>query len=84
MTSPDDQSRYAGVIDLRLVEPLHRLPLLEQALSVLQPGETLLIVLGAPPERLPGHLQERYGARLEWHMVDDGPEVWRLGLKWVE
>jgi uncharacterized protein (DUF2249 family) len=84
MASPDDQPRYAGIIDLRLVEPMQRLPLLEQTLSVLRPGETLLAVLGAPPERLPAHLKERYGTRLEWHMVDEGPEVWRLCLKWVE
>jgi uncharacterized protein (DUF2249 family) len=84
MTSPDDQPRHAGIIDLRLVEPMHRLPLLEQALSVLRPGETLLIVLAAPPQRLPAHLRERYGARLEWHMLDEGPEVWRMCLNWSD
>lgn len=82
MAQHTGEPQYAGIIDLRLVEPMQRLALLEQALSVLGPEESLLIVFASPPERLPGHLHERYGARLLWHMVDEGPEVWRMCLRW--
>lgn len=82
MSQDSNEPRYAGVIDLRLFEPMQRLSLLEQSLAVLEPDEKLLIVFGAPPERLPEYLREHYGERLRWHMVDEGPEVWRMCLKW--
>lgn len=58
-------------IDMRHHEPRERVPLLELTLSVLKPGESLVVIFPTWPETLVGYLQRQYGDQLE---CDAGPE----------
>lgn len=78
LTPPNHQ--YTGVVDLRVVDRLERLPLLELTLQSLSPGEDLLLVTGEQPDRLRQYIAEQYSARIEWQPVEAGPDLWQIRL----
>lgn len=78
MTGP---VHYTAVLDARLFDPLERLPRIVQSVAALSPGETLLLVTGQRPERLPGYLRQELGDRVSWEPVAEGPPVWRVCLR---
>ncbi len=77
---PAAHRQYSAVLDLRVHDPRERLPLLEMTLSVLQPGEDVLLIAGTEPQRLLDHLQSHYSERFDWEAVQWGPELWQLRL----
>ncbi|SEO48713.1 DUF2249 domain-containing protein [Aquisalimonas asiatica] len=72
--------QYSAVLDLRVHDPRERLPLLEMTLSVLQPGEDVLLIAGTEPQRLLDHLDGHYSDRFAIETVQWGPELWQLRL----
>ncbi|QIT55334.1 DUF2249 domain-containing protein [Aquisalimonas sp. 2447] len=74
------EHQYTAVLDLRVHDPRERLPLLELTLGALTPGEDLLLVTDAEPERLRGHIHERYAGVYTWEQLESGPVLWRARL----
>lgn len=81
---PGDGRQYSAVLDLRVHDPRERLPLLEMTLSVLQPGEDVLLIAGTEPQRLLDHLQTHYSEQFDCETVQWGPELWQLLLTRVQ
>lgn len=77
---PDGGHQYSAVLDLRVHDPRERMPLLEMTLSVLGPGEDVLLIAGTEPQRLLEHLQAHYSEKFECEPVQWGPELWQLRL----
>lgn len=80
MGDPDTNQQYTGVVDLRVVDRLERLPLLELTLQSLTAGEDLLVMTGERPERLHQYITQQYGGRFQWQPVEEGPDLWRVRL----
>ena len=78
ITNPSER-----VVDVRKIEPRFRHQIVDNLVANLAPEAALQLIADHPPEPLRHRLEMRYGDRLRWIYLEEGPEVWRVRLAHV-
>jgi uncharacterized protein (DUF2249 family) len=71
---------HEPIIDVRMIAPRDRHPLIFRTFDRLLPGGTLQLVNDHDPAPLRHHFQAEYGNRFTWEYLEAGPEVWRVRI----
>ena len=80
---PPASSPSERVIDVRDIEPRYRHQIIGRLFENLMPEAALQLVVDHPPKPLRHQFELRYGDRLRWTYLEEGPEVWRVRLEHV-
>lgn len=72
--------RSEPVIDVRIVPPFQRHPLIFGTIDALEPGETLVIVADHEPRPLHHQVTAHYADAVSWEYLEQGPAVWRVRI----
>lgn len=70
-------------VDARLIPPTVRHGAILGALSVVQPGDSLIVAAPHDPFPLLAQIDEREGDNVRYSYVQRGPDVWRVLLERV-
>lgn len=65
-------------IDVRVIPPRDRHPLIFASLEALKPRGSFMIVSDHEPRPLQYQLQTRFPGLFDWRFVEQGPETWRV------
>lgn len=68
------------LLDVRLIEPKLKHPLIFQRFNDLKPGETLLLLNDHDPLPLYYQFQAEHKGEFEWHYKEKGPEIWKVAI----
>ncbi len=72
-------TKLPTLVDVRLVEPKHRLETIMTAYDALRPGEVLDLIVDHEPQCMYYTLEALHGAgTFTFVNKEDGPEVWRV------
>jgi uncharacterized protein (DUF2249 family) len=71
---------FKTVIDIRVIAPRERHPLIFQTFDALQPGESFLLVTDHQPRPLYYQFLNERPHQFEWMVLEEGPEVWRTHI----
>ncbi len=75
-----DQDPADQVIDVRVIPPSHRHPVIFRLFNRLEIGKGFQIVADHDPRPLRYQFDARYGSRCRWTYLERGPDVWRVRL----
>jgi len=78
---PPAGSPSERVIDVRDIEPRYRHEIIGRLFENLVPDAALQLIADHPPKPLRHQFELRYGDRLRWTYLEEGPEVWRVRLE---
>lgn len=67
-------------IDLRVIAPRERHPLVFSTFKALQPGEAMQLVNDHNPQPLLGQFESGLFGAFQWNVVESGPEQWRVEI----
>lgn len=67
-------------LDVRTIIPRERHPLIFSTFDQLELGESFELVNDHDPKPLYYQLQAERAGQLEWHYLEEGPEVWRVRI----
>jgi uncharacterized protein (DUF2249 family) len=70
----------ARTVDLRLIPPPARHPLIFSSFAALLPGQALQLVNDHDPQPLKDQLQMRSPGQFSWSYLEQGPQVWRVEI----
>lgn len=68
------------VIDVRVVSPSHRHPIIFRLFNQLEVGKGIQLVSDHDPRPLRYQFDAKYGSRCKWTYLERGPDVWRVRL----
>ena len=71
------------VINVRDIDPRHRHAIITQLFDHLGPESSLQLVVDHDPRPLRYQLEARHGSRCDWSYLEQGPDVWRVRLKYL-
>lgn len=80
---PPAASPSERVIDVRDIEPGFRHQIITRLFENLMPEAALQLISDHPPKPLRYQFEMRYGDRLRWTYLEEGPDVWRVRLERV-
>ena len=66
------------VIDVRVIAPRERHPVIFTAFGMLDRGEGFFLVNDHDPRPLRDQFQARYPGAFSWEYLEQGPDVWRI------
>ncbi len=69
-----------STIDVRVIPPRERHPLLFERFDALASGETYELVNDHDPKPLYYQFQAERPGELVWEYLEEGPEVWRVRI----
>lgn len=69
------------VVDVRQIDPRHRHLVVLQLFEHLPAGGTLQLIADHDPKPLRFQLETKYPAQCVWSYLEEGPDVWRVGLQ---
>ncbi len=68
------------VVDVRVIPPRERHPMIFQTFDMLQPGETFELVNDHEPKPLYYQFLHERPDQFEWDYLEAGPDVWRVRI----
>lgn len=68
------------ILDIRLLPPAQRHPLIFDHFDNLQPGEGFILVNDHNPKPLYYQFQAELAGRFTWDYLEQGPETWRVRI----
>jgi uncharacterized protein (DUF2249 family) len=68
------------MLDVREITPRERHPLIFDTMDVLQPGETLQLVIDHDPKPLYYQLMVERPGQVEWEYLTSGSDVWKVRI----
>lgn len=74
MTTPTPEK----IVDVRLVVPAQRHPLVFGTFERLKPGESFVLVNDHDPRPLYYQFQAEYIGQFSWDYLEKGPAVWKV------
>lgn len=74
------ESNHEQVIDVRLIPPPQRHPLIFQTFDALAPGEAFILVNDHDPKPLYYQFMFEREGQFSWEYLEQGPEVWRVRI----
>jgi uncharacterized protein (DUF2249 family) len=67
-------------IDVRVMAPRERHPLIFATWEALQPGDTFLLVNDHDPKPLYYQFSYEHNGQFTWEYLEQGPDVWRVQI----
>ncbi len=80
MTGPGSNER---VINVAEIDPNYRHAIVFRLFEHLAPDDSLQIIVDHDPRRLRLQLEVYHGSRCGWSYLEQGPDVWRVRLRWL-
>ena len=68
-------------IDVRLISPPERHPLIFRMLNSLLLGNAMLLTSDHDPVPLRRHMETQFSAVFGWNYLECGPDVWRVEIE---
>lgn len=69
-----------STLDMRVLAPRERHPLILKTFNELAPGEAFMLVNDRDPNPLYYEFQAGIGPTFAWDYVESGPEIWRVTI----
>ena len=69
-----------NTLDIRLLPPIQRHPLIFQRFEALAPGESFVLVNDHDPKPLFYQFQAEHTGQFTWEYLEQGPAVWQVRL----
>jgi len=69
-----------NTLDIRLLPPIQRHPLIFQRFEALAPGESFVLVNDHDPKPLYYQFQAEHTGEFTWEYLEQGPAVWQVRL----
>ncbi|HEX8996079.1 MAG TPA: DUF2249 domain-containing protein [Ktedonobacterales bacterium] len=76
----DDTSEQSELLDVRVISPAQRHPLIFQRFAALPVGGSFTLVNDHDPKPLYYQLNLEYSGQLGWDYLEQGPSVWRVRI----
>ncbi|EKQ57401.1 MULTISPECIES: DUF2249 domain-containing protein [unclassified Clostridium] len=67
-------------VDVRIYLPKDKRPAIFEAFDKLASGETMELINDHDPRPLYDHLSVERPNQFEWEYLEQGPELWRIGI----
>jgi len=83
MTTPTHTGADERTLDVRQIEPRFRHSIIMNLFEALAAGKSLQLVTDHRPRPLQHQMELRYGAACRWSYLEEGPDVWRVRVRWV-
>jgi uncharacterized protein (DUF2249 family) len=80
---PDADTNSERVIKVAEIDPRHRHTIIMQLFAHLGPGDSLQLVTDHDPRPLRFQLESLHGSRCDWCYLEQGPDVWRVRLRYA-
>ena len=75
-----DTSEQSDTLDVRMIPPPQRHPMIFQRFVALPVGGSFILVNDHDPKPLYYQLNFEYSGQLGWDYLEQGPEVWRVRI----
>ncbi len=69
------------IVDVRIIPPRERHPLIFQTFDGLTAGEAFILVNDHEPKPLYYQFLHERAGQFEWETVEAGPDVWRVSIR---
>jgi uncharacterized protein (DUF2249 family) len=80
---PDTAGNSERVIKVAEIDPRVRHTIIMQLFANLDAENSLQLVSDHDPRPLRFQLESLHGSRCDWHYLEQGPDVWRVRLRYV-
>lgn len=80
MSDTTRQSEQGDILDVRVIPPAQRHPMIFQRFHALTVGGGFTLVNDHDPKPLYYQLNFEYSGQLGWDYLEQGPEVWRVRI----
>lgn len=72
--------KISVTIDIRIYEPKDKRPVIFKRFEKLSSGETMELINDHDPRPLYDHFNIELPNQFEWEYLEQGPELWRIGI----
>lgn len=73
-------SNFAATVDVRIYVPKDKRPAIINTFEKLASGETMELINDHDPRPLYDHFMAEFPNKFEWNYLEQGPEIWRIGI----